>query len=182
MPVGLGPRNVSATHRAGLPRPRFGSTSHAKASSPSPNLRRVLDDDGFQRWTVAAADALAGARLLADAGLHQWACFLAEQSAQLAVKGLLHGMGAGAWGHDLVELGRAWTEATGDEMAATTASALRRLSRHYIPARYPDAHPAGTPGMHYGADDSAQALADAAAVSGAVAGTWGTLQDDGEDH
>lgn len=142
----------------------------------------MLDDDEFQRWTIAAADALAGARLQADAGLHQWACFLAEQSAQLSVEGLLHGMGAGAWGHDLVELGQTWADATGDEMAATTASALRRLSRHYIPARYPDAHPAGTPGVHYGADDSSQALADAAAISAAVADAWKTLHHGAEEQ
>ncbi|MGH2736718.1 MAG: HEPN domain-containing protein [Actinomycetota bacterium] len=36
------------------------------------------------------------------AALHNWACFAAEQAAQLALKGLLHGLGLGPWGHDLV--------------------------------------------------------------------------------
>ncbi|MGH9228819.1 MAG: HEPN domain-containing protein [Acidimicrobiales bacterium] len=36
---------------------------------------------------------------------HNWRCFLAEQAAQMAMKALLHGLGRGPWGHDLVDLG-----------------------------------------------------------------------------
>lgn len=38
---------------------------------------------------------------------HNWRCFLAEQAAQMAMKALLHGLGRGPWGHDLMELGKA---------------------------------------------------------------------------
>src|SRR6266536_6433348 len=100
-----------------------------------------VDRDEFARWRSEADAALRGARLQADALLHNWACFAAEQAAQLAVKGLLHGLGRGPWGHDLVRLGERAREAM--EVPERVAAALRRLSRHYIPARYPDAHPAG---------------------------------------
>ncbi|MGH2450859.1 MAG: hypothetical protein ACRDGE_06260 [Candidatus Limnocylindria bacterium] len=33
--------------------------------------------------------------------------------------------------------------AAGIDVSADAADAARRLSRHYIPARYPDAHPSG---------------------------------------
>ncbi len=46
----------------------------------------MLDEPEFRRWSDAGADALAAARVQADAGFHHWSCFLAEQSAQLTVK------------------------------------------------------------------------------------------------
>lgn len=138
--------------------------------------RALLDDPEYRRWGEAGADALAAARVQADAGFHHWACFLAEQSAQLWVKGLLHGLGVGAWGHDLVELGQAWGDAMGEIHVAELSGALQRLSRHYIPPRYPDAHPAGSPGSHYGDTDSAGAIADAEYVAAAVSSVWERLQ------
>ncbi len=41
----------------------------------------MLDQTEFGRWWDAGADALAAARVQADAGFHHWACLLAEQSA-----------------------------------------------------------------------------------------------------
>ncbi len=135
----------------------------------------MLDEPEFRRWWDAGTDALAAARVQADAGFHQWACFLAEQSAQLAVKAVLHGMGVGTWGQDLVELGRSWSEALEEDLGTTLQASFQRLSRHYIPARYPDAHPSGTPGAHYGEADSAQAIADAEQVAAAVSHVWERL-------
>lgn len=129
-----------------------------------------LDSEEFGRWREEASQALRGARLQRDADLHNWSCFLAEQSAQLALKGLLHGLGRGPWGHDLVRLGELAAETL--DVPVDTGAALRRLSRHYIPARYPDAHPAGPPGPHYGATDSEEAIDDAAAILEFVDRTW----------
>jgi len=39
--------------------------------------------------------------------------------------------------------------------------ASRRLDSHYIPARYPDAFPKGTPAEHYNKEIAGQALEDA---------------------
>lgn len=139
----------------------------------------MLDVTEFERWRRAGADA-AAAQVQARAGFHQWACFLAEQSAQLVVKGFLHGVGAGSWGHDLVEFGGAWAEAVGETLDADLVASLQRLSRHYIPARYPDAHPGGSPGAHYGEADSAQAVADAERVASAVERAWARLRAEAE--
>jgi HEPN domain-containing protein len=133
-----------------------------------------LDRDEFRRWRDESDRALAAARLQADAGLSNWACFAAEQSAQLAVKALLHGAGRGPWGHDLVRLVEA-AAAAGIDVPADAADAARRLSRHYIPARYPDAHPAGSPAAHYGRSDADEAVRDAERVLALVDGAWESL-------
>jgi HEPN domain-containing protein len=129
-----------------------------------------VDRDEFARWRTEADSAARGARVQADAGLHNWACFAAEQAAQLAVKGLLHGLGLGPWGHDLVRSGEQVAGVA--EVPGPVSDALRRLSRHYIPARYPDAHPSGPAGMHYAASDSTEALADADRVLSYVDAVW----------
>ena len=133
-----------------------------------------LDVEEFRRWRAEADRALFGAELHKDAGLHNWSCFLSEQAAQLALKGLLHGLGKAPWGHDLVGLARIARDAQ-LEVGDAVSGALHRLGRHYIPARYPDAHPAGPAGEHYLASDAEDALADAKAVLAFVDRTWDSL-------
>jgi HEPN domain-containing protein len=168
-------------HQAGCETAARCGTSTILPADPAPVTRAVrelgtmLDQGEFDRWRQSAEEALRSARVQTEAGLHQWACFLAEQSAQLALKGLLHGFGADAWGHDLVRLGEAVGEAVDAALPDDVQAALRQLSRHYIPARYPDAHPSGTPGAHYGPQDASIAIRDAEAVAGFVALCWQRL-------
>lgn len=136
--------------------------------------RVPLDETEYSRWRAEADRALHGARLQAREGLHNWACFAAEQAAQLAVKGLLHGIGRGAWGHDLVYLGEMLGDG-GITVSSEVGGRLRRLGRHYIPARYPNAHPAGPAGAHYGDADSTEAIEDAEEVFRFVDGAWEAL-------
>jgi HEPN domain-containing protein len=131
-----------------------------------------LDEAEFRRWRHEADRALAGARVQEREALYNWACFAAEQAAQLAVKGLLHGLGRAPWGHDLDRLATMVADA-GAAVPEPVRDSVHRLVRHYIPARYPDAHPGGGPGEHYGASDSAQAIDDAEAVLAFVDGAWG---------
>jgi len=140
----------------------------------------LLDRTEFDRWREAADHARDAASVQAEAGYHNWACFLAEQAAQLGLKGLLRGIGAAGWGHDLVDLGRMVAEALDESLSGALKNGLRRLSRHYIPARYPDAYPAGSPGEHYGIEDSATALEDAQRVLEFVDRTWNRLEAGGD--
>jgi HEPN domain-containing protein len=134
----------------------------------------AIDVDEFRRWRAQADSALAAARAT-QAAQPAWACFLAEQAAQLAVKGLLHAAGLGAWGHDLVALEARLREPLGAAWTDRSAEAAR-LARHYVPTRYPDAHPGGVPAERYGADDARGALADAEAILAAVDAAVRTLE------
>lgn len=134
----------------------------------------MVDGPEFARWRKDAASALRSAELQADAGLHNWSCFAAEQAAQLAVKALLHGVAAAPWGHDLEELGRRLTEA-GVPVPEELGGALLRLKRHYIPARYADAHPGGAASDQYLESDAGAALADARTIVAFVDDAWERL-------
>ncbi len=133
-----------------------------------------LDEPEYRRWRDEADQALAGARAQAEVGIHNWACFGAEQAAQLAMKALLHGLGRGPWGHDLLRLG-AMAEEAGLVLSDPVADALERLARHYIPARYPDAHAAGSPATRYGHRASKEALFDGELVLAFADETWEQL-------
>jgi HEPN domain-containing protein len=135
-----------------------------------------LDADEYGRWLEAARRAIDAARVQAEHDFHEWACFLAEQAAQLGTKGLLHAIGSPAWGHDLGALCEHAAEQIGESWPADAARWAERLSRFYIPTRYPDAVPGRTPGQHYDAHDSAEAIADAEAILGAVVGAWQELR------
>jgi HEPN domain-containing protein len=133
-----------------------------------------LDRDEFKRWRAEADRALASARVQAAADLHNWACFSAEQAGQLAMKALLHGLGQGPWGHDLVRLGNS-AQAAGLVVPVDVEDRLRRLGRHYIVSRYPDAHASGAPGGHYGEADAREAIGDAEALLAFVDRAWEEL-------
>lgn len=133
-----------------------------------------LDHSEFERWREDAARGLRGARILAEGGIHNWACFTCEQSAQLALKALLHGIGRGARGHDLVELAKV-AQGEGIEVPTPALDAMRRLARTYTNARYPDTHEAGTAADHYGESDAEQALVDAETVIELVNRSWEEL-------
>jgi hypothetical protein len=80
----------------GIPPARAGSV--VRVTEP------LLDAEEHGRWRAEADRALHGARVQAEAEIYNWACFAAEQAAQLALEGLLHGLGRAPWGHDLVRL------------------------------------------------------------------------------
>lgn len=142
----------------------------------------AYDGPELARWRHQAQAAL---DLAATAGTMapSWACFLAEQGAQLALKGLLHAVGehGAAWGHDLGPIERRVAGVFGADWPAGLSDAAMRLGRHYLPARYPDAHPTGSPEERYTAADARQAHADAAAIMDAVDMVAQRLRKAGED-
>jgi HEPN domain-containing protein len=98
-------------------------------------------------WFDQAQGDLAHARDDAARGYYDWACFSAQQSAEKAVKAVFQKLGAVAWGHSVADLL--------DDLAqhAEPAAALKdmalELDKAYIPTRYPDAHPSGSPRRRY---------------------------------
>lgn len=134
----------------------------------------MVDATEFRRGRDEAGAALGQARLASEAGAQNWAAFLSEQAAQLAAKALLHGLGRGARGHDLVELGERLAE-IGLLVPDDDRDALARLSRHYQGARYPDTLPAGSPSERYTRRDGEQALEDAERIIELVDEGWRAL-------
>jgi len=138
-----------------------------------------LDAPEFDRWLEQAARALDTAALAREGERFEWTCFLAEQAAQLGLKGLLRGIGTPAWGHDLVELAATAATELGDSWDQTLDDPTSRLSRHYIPTRYPDAFAAGAPGSHYTRGDGDGAITDAVTILDFVRSVWLDLEADG---
>jgi HEPN domain-containing protein len=87
---------------------------------------------------------------------HEWACFAAHQAAEKAVKALHLSYGQEAWGHLvarlLIELPNSL------EVPDLLVDQARVLDNFYIPTRYPDSHPEGSPFEHYGSLQSEEAL------------------------
>lgn len=98
-------------------------------------------------WMDQARGDLAHARQDLDTGYYEWACFSAQQAAEKAVKAGFQKMGAEAWGHSVADLL--------GQMAQlhTVPDGLHdealELDKAYIPTRYPDAHPSGSPRERY---------------------------------
>jgi HEPN domain-containing protein len=138
----------------------------------------TLDVSEYVRWRETAESNLASARREAAAGAHHVAVFLAEQAAQCATKAVLHGVGATAkaYGHGLLALADAVAEEVDAALPDTVVEAMQRLAQAYMPSRYPDALPDGSPVNHYGASHSTQAVADAVAVMDFTHRTWQALR------
>jgi len=62
--------------------------------------------------------------------------------------------------------------AAGIDVPSAEGDAMRRLGRHYIPARYPDAHASGPAAAHYGAADAVEAIRDAEQILAFVDASW----------
>ena len=140
------------------------------------SLRPVVDTPEFERWRADAGEAFGTAHAMLDAQRFNWACFLSEQTAQLALKALLHGIGQGGHGHDLDGLGKR-AESAGLVVEEPERSALLHLARHYQPTRYADAHVGGPAFAHYDRTDAEQALADARLILDLVDRAWLALAD-----
>jgi len=107
-------------------------------------------------WLAQAHRDLEQAQESREAGRHEWSCFAAQQAAEKAVKALHLHLGQEAWGHVIAQLLRELPD------TITNLEDLiekgRVLDNFYIPARYPNSHPAGAPFEHYGLLQSEEAI------------------------
>ncbi len=98
-------------------------------------------------WMDQARGDLAHAQHVRDAGFYDWACFSAQQSAGKAAIAALQSKGLEAWGHSVADLLHAL-----DRIVSVPEEFIDlglELDKVYIPARYPDAHPSGSPRRRY---------------------------------
>ncbi len=111
-------------------------------------------------WLQQAESDLEMARIAAQAGRHEWACFAAQQAAEKAVKALHLHLGQEAWGHLVARLLSALPIAA-PSILVEKARSLDALS---VPTRCPDAFPAGAPAEQYGPLQSQEAIAYASEI------------------
>ena len=98
-------------------------------------------------WIDQAEGDLMHAKHDAEIGYYDWACFSAQQAAEEAVKGVFQKMGQEAWGHSAADLLSSLPEdfrPTGELLDQAL-----ELDKAYIPTRYPNAHPSGSPRTRY---------------------------------
>jgi len=135
----------------------------------------LLDEREFERWFEAAKKSLESARGDLDRGDYNWACFKAQQAAELAVKGLLHGLGMPAYGHSISKLLRQ-LEGKGLAVSEDVVQVAKSLDKYYVPTRYPNAWSEGAPHDYYTKLDASQAIDQAQQVLSWVDGTWRRLK------
>jgi HEPN domain-containing protein len=95
-------------------------------------------------------------------GHFNWVCFVAQQAAEKAAKARHLQEGTVVWGHSVRELLEAFPAEGAPSQDIREAG--RSLDRHYVPSRYPNAHPSGAPRQQYTEADARQAVADAEKV------------------
>jgi len=97
-------------------------------------------------WLNQAERDLRQAESSLQSQLYEWACFAAQQAAEKAVKALIQGLGGEAWGHSVAALVDALPE---NVKPIHLRDKALELDQAYIPSRYPNAHPVGSPGDVY---------------------------------
>lgn len=103
-------------------------------------------------WFEQAASDLAFAREARDSGRFEWACFVAQQAAEKAVKAAFQHIGGNAWGHSIADLLAVLAREHAD--AGDYRTSALELDKAYIPTRYPDAHPSGAPHNRYTTEEA----------------------------
>lgn len=98
-------------------------------------------------WMDQAQGDLEHAQHDLEHGFYEWACFSAQQAAEKAVKAVFQKLGAEAWGHSVADLLKEL--ATRYSIPEELMNGALELDKVYIPARYPNAHPSGSPRRRY---------------------------------
>ncbi len=120
------------------------------------------------RWLEQARRDLDDARYAAAGARWNLTCFLAQQSAEKALKAFLFARGAEmVWGHSVAEL--CHDAALHDPAFAELGREAAALDQYYIPTRYPNGLPGGIPADAYGRADGERALALSSRVIDLVA-------------
>ena len=98
-------------------------------------------------WMRQAKRDLEHAGILLESEGYEWCCFVAQQSAEKAVKALFQRLGANAWGHSVNILLSSLPESV--RPAADLVDKAKELDKHYIASRHPNSYPSGAPFQYY---------------------------------
>jgi len=122
-----------------------------------PYITRNMREE-YKRWLSEAKWDLDTAKILHENGRYNASVFYSYQVAEKAVKALLYYINEAPWGHSVRILLERYFEAIRKHKDEELMNMARELDRHYIPSRYPNAHPAGTPHEAYDSSVSKRVL------------------------
>jgi len=105
-------------------------------------------------WFDQAMRDLDHARASIELGHFEWSCFAAQQAAEKAAKAVFEDMGAVAWGHSAADLLQELSQH--HAVANELMDGAYELDKAYIPARYPNAHPSGSPRQRFTQEEAAR--------------------------
>jgi HEPN domain-containing protein len=115
--------------------------------------------DRSKDWIDEAEGDLEHAKSDSKQGFYNWACFSAQQSAEKALKAVFQSMHAEAWGNCVADLLQELSKK--QDVANELMEAALELDKAYIPTRYPNAHPSGSPRRKYTKEESARLISHA---------------------
>jgi HEPN domain-containing protein len=98
-------------------------------------------------WMDEAEGDLEHAKSDIKGGFYNWACFSSQQAAEKAIKAVFQRMGAEAWGHSVADLLKELPDSY--LISENLMNDGLELDKAYIPTRYPNAHPSGSPRTRY---------------------------------
>ena len=110
------------------------------------------------RWWLTAREDLDAAKILHAAGKFSHACFLAQQSAEKAMKALWFSSDHDPWGHSIQKLVLEFPQQSKLQSMNDWVTHAAYLDKFYIPARYPNGLPDLTPSQVYISQDAEQAI------------------------
>ena len=96
-------------------------------------------------WLNQAEKDLEKAKLDLDGGFCEWACFTAHQAAKKAIKAVFQRIHGEAWGPGT----KALLENLPYEDRSLCIEEAKYLDKFYIPTRYPNGLPQGTPHEYF---------------------------------
>ncbi|MDP2753780.1 MAG: HEPN domain-containing protein [Nitrospirota bacterium] len=113
-------------------------------------------------WMDEAEGDLEHAKSDLEQEFYNWACFSAQQSAEKAIKAVFQKMHAEAWGHSVADLLKELSKKYG--VSKELLDKALELDKAYIPTRYPNAHPSGSPRRRYTKDEAKRLIEHAEEV------------------
>jgi HEPN domain-containing protein len=94
-------------------------------------------------WLKQAKRDIQNSEYEIKGGFYEYACFLAQQASEKAVKAVFQKIGAEAFGHSVAGLLKKLSEHT--KVTDELIRYAKELDKAYIPTRYPNSHPEGAP-------------------------------------
>ncbi|MEM0139006.1 MAG: HEPN domain-containing protein [Ferroplasma sp.] len=111
-----------------------------------------LDCEEFNRWFNQARYTFNLITPDIENNGYSWACFKAQQCAEMAIKSILEGVGKNAFGHGLLKLYEEVSSILGGN--DDVFNSVSYLDKLYISPRYPDAFTEGSPWEHFTENDA----------------------------